>query len=47
MMTSDEAAMNAEAEAIYDAIDAIVSKATFNGVSLIGTGVMLQKYWSN
>ena len=30
--------MDAEATALYDAIDAIVSKATFNGVSLLGTG---------
>ena len=37
---SDEAAMNAEAEALYDAIDAIVSKATFNGVSLLGTSAV-------
>ena len=35
---SDEAAMNAEAEALFDQIDLIVSKATYNGVSLIGTG---------
>ena len=35
---ADEAAMNAEAAALFDAIDAIVGKATFNGVSLIGTG---------
>ena len=35
---ADEAAMNAEAEALFDQIDLIVSKATFNGVSLIGTG---------
>ena len=32
--------MNAEAEAIYDSIDAIVSKATFNGVSLLGTSAV-------
>ena len=38
--TSDVAAMNAEAEAIYDSIDAIVSKATFNGVSLLGTSAV-------
>ena len=36
--TSDVAAMDAEAAALFDAIDAIVSKATFNGVSLISTG---------
>ena len=35
---ADEAAMNAEATAIGTAIDQIVAKATFNGVSLIGTG---------
>ena len=38
--TADVAAMNAEAEAIYDSIDAIVSKATFNGVSLLGTSAV-------
>ena len=31
MMMHDEAAMNAEATALGTAIDAIVSKATFNG----------------
>ena len=35
---ADEAAMNAEATAIGTAIDQIVAKATFNGISLIGTG---------
>ena len=35
---ADEAAMNAEATAIGTAIDAIVSKTTFNGIALIGTG---------
>ena len=38
--TADVAAMNAEAAAIYDSIDAIVSKATFNGVSLLGTSAV-------
>jgi flagellin len=36
--TSDVAAMDAEAAALFDAIDAIVGKATFNGQALIGTG---------
>ena len=35
--TADIAAMNAEATSITVAIDAIVSKATFNGVSVLGT----------
>ena len=34
---ADEAAMNAEATAIGTAIDAIVQKATFNGVQLLDT----------
>ena len=37
---ADEAALNAEAAAVGDAIDAIVSKATFNGVSLLGTSAV-------
>ena len=37
---NDEAALDAEAVAIADAIDAIVSKATFNGVSLLGTSAV-------
>lgn len=37
---SDEAALDAEAVAIADAIDAIVAGATFNGVSLLGTSAV-------
>jgi len=37
---ADEAAMNAEAAALGTAIDAIVSKATFNGISLLGTSAV-------
>ena len=35
--TNDIAAMDQEAVAIADAIDAIVTKSTFNGVALLGT----------
>ena len=38
--TNDVAAMDAEAAALFDQIDAIVSKATFNGVSLLGTSAV-------
>ena len=37
---NDEAALDAEAVAIADAVDAIVSKATFNGVSLLGASAV-------
>ena len=38
--SADLAALNAEATALGTAIDAIVSKATFNGVSLLGTSAV-------
>ena len=36
MTTSDMTALDAEAAAIYDAIDAIVETTKFNGVILLG-----------
>ena len=44
--TADVAAMNAEADAVAAAVDAIVGKATFNGVSLLGASAV-PKYWCN
>ena len=38
--SSDLAALNAEATALGTAIDAIVSKATFNGISLLDTSAV-------
>ena len=37
---SDEAALDAEAVAVADAVDAIVAATTFNGVSLLGTSAV-------
>jgi flagellin len=37
---ADEAALDAEAVAIADAMDAIVSKAKFNGIALLGTSAV-------
>ena len=38
--TNDIAAMNAEAKAVSTAIDAIVSKTTFNGVAMLDTSAV-------
>ena len=39
LSTSDISALDAEAEAIYDAIDAIIETTKFNGVDLLGFSV--------
>ena len=42
--TNDTAALDAEAAAIYDAIDAIVTTTKFNGVDLLGFSVKMEKF---